>query len=405
MRAWAAPNDRINIGVIGLRNRGGGVAKDMIESGHFNVSAVCDCDSQILEERAADLGEKQGGKPKTHRDFRHLLEDPEVDAVLIGTPDHWHAMMTVMALDAGKHVYLEKPASYNIEDGKAIVAGQDKHPNLVVGIGTQQRSGRHFHDAKQFIDEGGLGKIAFVRTCKVGMRDRLEVLPDSAPPQVLDYDMWLGPAPMRPYNENRVHYNWRFMRDYGTGETGNWGAHWIDVAAWFLDLDFPRAASGLGGIFVVHDAKEWPDTETVIFDYPEMTLVWEQRIWSRFGVGGGIGGGVEISGEKGAITISRGGWKFYPIDKEAPDQEYEGSELDISHVTNFARAVRGEEKVNAPALAGHKAAAICHLANITATLNRRVEFDPKTQTIVGDAEAQALAGREYRKPWDLTQYV
>src|SRR5690606_7485843 len=127
-------------------------------------------------------------------------------------------------------VFLEKPASYNIEDGKAIVAGQEKHPNPVVDIGTQQRSGAHFHAAQKFIDEGGWGKSAFVRTCKVGLRDVLEVVPDSNPPEVLDYDMWLGPAPRRPYNKNRVHYNWRFMRDYGTGETGNWGAHWIDVA-------------------------------------------------------------------------------------------------------------------------------------------------------------------------------
>jgi predicted dehydrogenase len=403
--SWAAANDRVNVGVIGLRNRGNGDAKDMIESGHFNIVSACDCDLEILEERQADLAEKQGRKPKAERDFRKVLEDPEVDAVIVGTPDHWHAMMTVMALDAGKHVFLEKPASFNIEDGKAIVAAQEKHPNLVVAIGTQQRSGAHFHEAKKFIDEGGLGKIAFVRTCKIGRRDILEVIPDSEPPEVLDYDMWLGPAPKRPYNQNRVHYNWRFMRDYGTGETGNWGAHWVDVAAWFLNLDFPKSASGLGGIFVVHDAKEWPDTETVIFEYPEQTLVWEQRIWSRFGVGGGIGGGVEISGEKGAMTISRGGWTFYPIDKEQEEQKHEGSELDIAHVTNFAKAVRGEEKANATAMDGHKAATICHLANITATLNRRIEIDPKSQTIVGDEEAARMAGREYRAPWSLAGFI
>ena len=401
----AAANDRIGVGVIGCRNRGTTVAKHMLRAGQFDVVTMCDCDDAMLARGLLDVRKETENKPKREKDFRRLLEDKDVDAVLVATPDHWHALMTVMALDAGKHVYLEKPASYNIDDGKAMVAAQNKHPDLAVQVGTQQRSGPHFREAKEFIASGGLGKVATCRASSIGERHLVPIIPDSKPPESLDYDMWCGPAPKRPYNKELLHYNWHFLYDYGTGDMGNWGAHWLDVLRLLLGLDLPKSVSAYGGQFVVHDAKEWPDTQTVLYEYPELTIIWELRHWSRFGPGGGKGNCCEINGDKGSLTIDRSGWTFYPRDKDLEPVSHEHSELDLNHVSSFAAAVRGEAAPSAPIVEGHKSAVLCHLGNIAAVLNRRVEFDAKSETIVDDKEAAKMMGRQYRKPWSLREYI
>lgn len=399
-RPQAAANDKIRVGVIGCRNRGPQVAEKMIDCGQFEIATLCDVDSAMLEKGMAALSDKVSTAPKQESDFRKVLEDKSVDAIINATPDHWHAFVTNMALDAGKHVYLEKPASYNIEEGKAMVAAQAKHKDRVVMVGTQQRSGPHFREAKQFIDEGGLGKVAFIRGSRVANRELVKKVPDGTPPPSLNYDMWLGPAPDRPYNESRIHYNWHFMFDTGTGEAGNWGAHWLDVLRWFMNLDHPSSASGLGGMWVTDDAKEFPDTLTVLFQFPELILAWEQRLWSNYGIGGGHGDGCEFNGAKGSLFINRSGWSFHPLEGEVV--KHKGTELEIPHVTNFADAVRGHAQPAAPIAEGCKSATLGHLANITSRLNRRVEFDGATETITGDKEAAAMMSREsYRGPWQL----
>ena len=399
----AAANHKINAAVIGCRNRGGKDAAYFLDSGQFNIVTVCDCDKAMFGNALDRIKDKVSRPPKQETDFRRVLEDRNVDAVIVATPDHWHALQTCMALDAGKHVFLEKPASYNINDGKAMVAAQKKHPDRVVMIGTQQRSGPHFFEAKEFIESGGLGKVGFCRGCIVHERPVLPIVPDTKPPETLDYSMWTGPAPLRPYNEYRVHYNWHFVREYGTGEMGNWGAHWLDVIRWFMNVGFPTAASGAGGQYVVKDAKEWPDTQTVIYEYPELTVLWEMRLWSKFGVGGRTTRGCEFNGEKGSLTIDRGGWTFYPRDGE-PEQ-HRGRGLDIPHVTNFADAIRGEAKTNASIEEGHTSATLCHLGNISADLGTRVQFDPKRQTIVGNPIAKKMMGRKYRSPWSIEEFI
>ena len=402
----ASAADRINVGVIGCRNRGTTVASNMLRSGEFNISTICDCDDEMLAKSLADDRMKDvAGTVKQEKDFRRLLDDKSLDVILVATPDHWHAAMTVMALDAGKHVYLEKPASFNIVDGKAMVAAQAKHPDQVVHVGTQQRSGQHFMDAKAFIAEGGLGKVAFCRASCLSERHIVKIVPDSDPPSGLDYDMWVGPAAMCPYNVELLHYNWHFMYDFGTGDMGNWGAHWLDVLRWLLDLDLPTSAAAYGGQFINRDAKEWPDTQTVLYEFPELTMVWELRHWTRFMPGGGQGNCCEIDGDKGSLIIHRGGWKVYPRDKNTEVAEHGSSDLDGAHVRNFAQAVRGEAKPSAPIEEGHKSAVLCHLGNITARLNRSVQFDPVDQSIVGDPEAEAMMGRAYRKPWSLAPYA
>ncbi len=209
--------------------------------------------------------------------------------------------------------------------------------------------------------------------------------------------MWLGPAPFHPFNEARCHYNWHWVHDFGTGEMGNWGAHWIDILLWFLDLGYPETVTAAGGQLVTKDIKEWPDTQTVLYQYPDLTLLWELRLWSRFGPGGGIGNGCEFCGDKGALVIDRGGWRFIPRDGEP--ERHEGSKMNEPHAENFAASIRGLETPIAPLIDGHRTANLCHLGNISVRLNRQLKFDAETETIVGDEEAQAMTGRAYREPW------
>ena len=396
--AKSGANEKINVAILGCRNRGHQVARGFINTGACRIVTLCDPDLAMIDSAAKIMSKNCPAKPKIEQDFRRVLDDKDVDAIVVATPDHWHALMTLHGLAAGKHVYLEKPASYCIAEGKAMVQAHQKYPKLALCVGTQHRSGPHFLQAKQFIAEGNLGKIAFARAWMSHQRPFIPVIPDSEPPASMDYDLWLGPAAKRPYNKNCVHYNWHFIRSTGTNDTGNWGAHWLDTVRMLLDLDWPTKVSGTGGIFVVHDAKEWHDTQTVIYHYPEMTLLWELRLWSKYGVQG-LGGGVEISGEKGAIIANRSSWTFHP--KGEKPVEHKANGMVEQHYRNFIDCVQGNAKPAAPIVEGHKSASLCHLANIACDLNRSVTFDPDTYTFKGDPEATRRVSRTYREPWTL----
>lgn len=391
-------NERIRVGVIGTRNRGWQDAEFFQKTGRFEIAALCDCDDACLNAAMGKIEKILPAKPIMAKDFRRVLDDKSIDVAVITTPDHWHALMTVMALEAGKHVYVEKPASFNINDGKAMVAAQQRRPSLVVAMGTQQRSGRHFKDAKAFIDGGGLGKIGFARAWMAGNRVIVNRVPDSEPPKGFDYDLWIGPAPMRPYNSEKVHYNWHFMRDYGTNDAGNWGGHYLDIVRWFADLDLPTAVSGCGGKYIVQDEKEWFDTQTALFHYPNLTVVWEMSHWNAVGVRG-MGTGAEIRGEKGTLFIDRGGWTFQP--EKGEPVKHPSSDLEEPHALNFADCIAAGAKPAAGIVEGHKTAVLCHLANIATLFNRTIRFDPKSQVIQDDVQAAALQDREYRKGWSM----
>lgn len=399
MARRAAANDRIAVALIGCRNRGHQVAHTCLRTGRFDLITVCDCDSAMADRGLEELKPVLPTRPKVERDFRRVLDDPNVDAVINATPDHWHAMITALALEAGKHVYLEKPATHHFSEGEFLIKAQEAHPKSIILVGTQQRSAPHFADAKAFIQSGGLGKVGFCRAWITSNRDVLAVKPDAAPPETLDYDLWLGPAPNRPYNENRVHYNWRFFRDYGTGEMGNWGAHWIDTVLWFMDLGFPNAVSGHGGQFITKDVKEWPDTQTVLYEYPELTLLWEQRIWTKSPINGKRNG-AEFCGEKGTLIIDRGGYTVFPKDGEPKVYGDGGHDMEENHSAHFAECIAGSASPVADIAAGHQSAALCHMGNIAVTLNRRLEFDRATRQFT-DAAANEQLTRPYREPWSL----
>ncbi|GMU23197.1 MAG: dehydrogenase [Phycisphaerae bacterium] len=391
-------NERIRVGVIGCRNRGHQVAAIFARTGRFEIVSLCDCDDAMLQRALKELDGQLPRKPDTQRDFRKLLDDGSIDAIVNATPDHWHALITVTALDAGKHVYTEKPLSHNIRDGQAMVAAARRHPKLTALVGTQHRSGPHFLEAKSFIDSGGLGKIGFARGWFVVDRGVVPIVPDSKPPAGFDYDLWVGPAPFRPYNENCVHYNWHFIKDFGTGDMGNWGAHWLDSIRHLAGLGVPRAVMATGGTYIVRDAKEWPDTQTVLYEYPEMTLVWELREWCPYGVNG-TGGAVEISGEKGTLIIDRDGWTFHPFKGEP--QRHRGSDQQVPHAKHFADCIAGQAQPSASIEEGHKSCVLIHLGNMATLTRRRLEWDESAETITNEPEAAKLLGREYRAPWKL----
>ncbi len=392
-------NDKIRFGVIGVRNRGNQMVDYFVGSGQFEFAAMADCDTAMFDTARKKISRRANeANPDEHQDFRELLDRKDIDAVVIASPDHWHAAMHNMALDAGKHVMVEKPASYNIADGAAMVEAAKAHPNLVSCVGTQQRSGRHFERAKEFIAEGGIGKVGFVRCWVAQTRGFIPFVEDTPPPETMDYGLWLGPAAYEPYNPERVHYNWRFMKAWGTGEMGNWGAHWLDIARWYCGLDLPSSVAGFGGQFVVDDAKEWPDTQTVLYEFPQLTLLWEQRLWTDKDINQSKVG-VEFGGDKGTVVATRNWWRVFPRDGEM--EEHPGGPLDIPHARNFADAIRGEAKPSAPIDEGHKTSVLCHLGNIAVERQNRLEFDAEALRFTNDDAANAMLAREYREPWTL----
>lgn len=392
-RGYAA-NESIRVAIIGCRNRGHQVANALADSGLFRIATLCDADTSQFHAAERELAGKLEGS-KREQDFRRVLEDKDIDAVVVATPDHWHAAMVALALEAGKHVYCEKPTTFDVRDSLLMTKALEKYPSLTAVAGTQQRSGTHFQEARDFVRGGGLGTVGFVRTWITQKRPIIKAVPDGQPPAEMDYEMWVGPSKMRPYNEQKTQYNWRFVKDWGTGEMGNWGAHWIDIASWYLDLPLPIAISAHGGQFVVKDAKETPDTLTAIYEYPGLTLVWEQRIWTK-NVLNGDSSGAEFQGDKGGLVISRDGWSFTPAGGEA--EPHPGSELMVAHANNFAQAIRGEAPAIAPLSAGINTANLCHLANLAVDTKQKVTL--KADGNVVDGEGNAVnAGRDYRNDW------
>lgn len=393
-------NEKVNIGSIGLRSQGMSVTRKLIQTGEANIVALCDVDANILREKAAEAERHQGSKPKTHGDFRALLEDDSIDAVVIGTPDHWHAIQALAAMEAGKDVYVEKPCAHNITECRVMAQAAKKH-GRIVQHGTQQRSGDHFKEAKEYVKSGKLGKIAMSRTWAVLGRGSIGTKPDGQAPDHLDYKMWLGPAPSRPYNENRSHYNWRFFWDYGTGDMGNWGVHWIDIALWTLDLGWPEAIASSGGKFVFTDDKEVPDTQMTLYEYPDLTLFWELRMWSKQGIEG-RGVGTAFYGEEQTLVIDRGGWQAYAPNGRKVAEGRPGNDMSLAHAQDFIDGVKSRKAPIGDIENGHISAAVAVFGNVAFHAGEKVRYNPETNSL-GREEMNHLLTREYHNGWDLPE--
>ena len=404
-------NESVTLALIGGRNQGRGVALRAIEAG-ARFKTFCDLDPAILDKTGADIQKAQGRKPQFEKEFQRVLEDKDIDAVVIAVPDHWHARMAILACQAGKDVYCEKPLSQTIHEGQQMRDAARKY-NRVFQVGTQRRSGEHFRSAVEYVAAGKLGKICEIKAWIYQTRPTIGRPPDGTPPPGVDYDAWLGPAPKRPFNENRFHYNWRFFWDYGNSEIGNQGVHVLDVAIWAIqkmrgvEHSLPDRVSATGGIYWLDDAKEVPDTQIATYHYPDLLLSFELRSFAgdhamhqgqRVQGAGPTDFYTAYYGTEGSMLLTNSGWKVYlksgepgPSEKGVPE----------THEKNFLECVKSRQRPNSDVEIGRLSTTLCHLGNISYKLGRDIHFDQKTETFGTDKEANHLLTKEYRAPFVL----
>lgn len=403
--AKAAANERVNVAVMGIRGRGQGLAVSFAGMPDVRVTHLIDVDRRLFSDLAKQVGEKQqGSEPKVETDVRRVLEDKSVDALVVATPDHWHALATIWGCQAGKHVYVEKPASHNVWEGRKMVEAARKY-DRVVQLGTQSRSAPHYLDMIEFLRAGKLGQVHMAKAWNSQRRGQIGKKADSAVPEGVDYDLWLGPAPTRPFNENRFHSSWHWHWDYGTGDMGNDGVHDLDIARWGLDVVAPSTVTAVGGKLHNDDDQQVPDTQVVAFEFPESkaVLVYEQRLWSPY-VQEGYENGVAYYGTEGYILAGRSGWRLIRAgNKEEPTPKRPFS--DEPHRRDFLDCIKSGGRPHADIEEGHRSSTLAHLGNIATRVGRKLSFDGKAETIRGDTEAAALLTREYRKGFEVPEKV
>ena len=397
LRAAESPGDKIVLGVMGVNGRGSALAEGFSALSGAEVAYLCDVDSRAADKAAGTLGKKKRGAPKTVKDFRRILDDRNVDALVIAAPDHWHAPATILACAAGKHVYVEKPASHNAREGELMVAAARKHKR-VVQLGTQRRTWPGVVEGVRKVHEGVLGRVLFSRGWYNNTRASIGRGKAGPVPDWLDWELWQGPAAERPFRSNIVHYNWHWFWHWGTGELGNNGIHSLDICRWGLGVDYPTRVTSGGGKYRHDDDQETPDTHSVTFDFAGKSLVWEGRSWHPRGFEGSAFG-IAFYGEKGTLVIDGGGYKIFDF-KGAEIDKGSGLEGDKDHLQNFLDCIRSGKRPNADVEDGHKSTLLCHLGNIAWRTGHTLHVDPKNGHILGDAEAQALWGREYSPGWE-----
>lgn len=396
----ANPNGKISVACIGVRGRGNSVMHSFIAEPDCEVTHLCDVREAVLAKRGAEVKEKTGKMPKLVKDYRDLLDDPSIDALMVATPDHWHAMLTIEGCLAGKDVYVEKPASHNIAEGKVAVAAARKK-DRIVQMGTQIRSAPFLREAREFLQGGALGRVISGKAWETDRVGAVKLAPDGAPPEGIDYHLWQGPSPERAYNHTIVEGAWRWMFDYGTGDLGNDGVHRIDYCRYVMGLDdWPEAISASGGKYFFEDDQQWPDTLFVTYDYPGQVLQYEMRLWSKAKLFGS-GEGAAIYGENGWMLLNNTSWKAYdPDGKIIGEGSSDGGQQ--AHVRNFLDAVksRKRESLNQEIHSGHLSTVMCHAGNIAWRTGKKLRFDAKTETF-DDPEANALVRRQHREGFEL----
>ncbi len=415
-------NDRVQVGFVGFGLIGGQHVFDFRNQTDVDMAAMCDVYQPRLEQGVAACG----GKAKAYSDFRKLIDNKDLQAVVVCTPDHWHALITMMACAAGKDVYVEKPLTVFQKEGRWMVDVASRYKS-VVQVGTQQRSGLHYQHAKQLLESGYIGDIMSIRAGSYrNIMPGFGSPPDSVAPHDFDYDMWLGPAPKRPYNKMRGIYHFRWFWDYSGGQMTNLGAHELDIAQWVMKVKGPQAVSSSGGRLVLKSLGETPDTQDVVLEYPGFTAVYSMREASA---GRRAGLGLEFFGTKGSLVINRAGFEVVPDMKSTPEntipvfkgQPIGGPQHEVVkpepwmeamkesgsspqqfdlHARNFLDCVKSRQKPISDLEGGHQVATTCHLANISLRKGRKIYWDPEKEEIIGDAEASSMLIRPYRKPWD-----
>ncbi len=393
----------IRIACIGIRGRGANHIDAFQAIPGVQVAALCDIDQKVLEAGAAALEKKCGRKIKQYKDYRKVMEDRDIDAVSIATCNHTHTLIAIAALEAGKDVYVEKPCSHNIWEGRQLVTAARKY-NRMCQHGTQGRSCDAIREAMQKLKEGVIGEIYMARGLCFKWRPTIGKKPDGPVPDGVDYDLWLGPAPKRPFNPNRFHYNWHWFWDYGNGDVGNQGVHEMDMARWGLGVGLPTRIHAAGGHFMFEDDQQTPNNLITVFEYPEQKkqLVFEVRNWitnhEGFDTGASNEVGVTFFGSEGYMQVKYFSYETFLGQKREPGPHNKGTSNAFERFINGVRS-RKREDLGVEIEEGHLSSALCHLGNISYRLGRTLDFDPNTERFKHDSEANTMLSREYRKPF------
>jgi len=406
-------NDRINMAVVGLGGRGRAHVTGYMQIPEAQITALCDVNQEALERAQAQVMRATQQTPKGYKDMKEVFADKNVDAVSMPLPNHWHALATIWACQAGKDVYIEKPACHNVWEGTKMVEAARKYKRMVQ-IGSQSRSMPHKIKAMQLLKDGAIGKVYLAKGLCFKRRNSIGHKPDEPTPAGLDWDKFLGPAPMRPYNELRFKYNWHWFWDTGNGDIGNQGIHEMDMARWGLDRGLPKGVSSTGGKYVYNDDQETPNTQLASFDYGDAELVFEVRglvTGNEGGLGSDRSGNVIgdlYYGSDGWMAVSGAGFQLYKGQngEKTMDEKNSGKDT-VDHMQNFLKAVksRNHEDLTADVEIGVLSATLVHIANASYRVGRRLNFDPKALKFVNDNEANAYLTRKYRAPYIVPDKV
>jgi predicted dehydrogenase len=402
-------NDRLNFAVIGLHSRAyAHLSALKANKASARIAHVCDVDSNTLKTFASDVQRELGYAPAADRDFRHILQDKDVDAVTIATPDHWHAPMAILALQAGKHVYVEKPCSHNPAEGALLVEAQKKY-GKPVQMGTQQRSSPHTIEIVDRIHNGLIGRAYYAKAWYSNTRKSIGIGKEASVPPQLDWDLWQGPAPRTPYKDNVQPYNWHWFKLWGTGETLNNGTHEVDVCRWALGVDFPNSISSSGGRCQFKDDWQFYDTLVTNFNYDDKMISWEGKCCQGMKLYGRDRGST-IMGTTGTVLVDRDGYEIYDLQGNKTSEFKTGTEtssadltgrdsMTDAHFANFIAGIRKGERLNAPVSIGNVAVTMLQLSNVSWEVNRTLELDTATGKVKNDPAAMKLWGRAYEPGW------
>ena len=414
-----SPNESIRIAVIGLNGRGQAHYREWTKIPNVKVTYLCDVDERIFPTHLKALEKLQPSlKPRTEVDIRRVLEDKEVDAISVATPDHWHALATIWGCQAGKDVYVEKPTCHNIWEGRRMVDAARKY-NRIVQAGMQNRSNKSVQAAMKFLHEGGIGEVYMAKGLCFKPRESIGKKANSPVPDGLHYDMWLGPAPYRPYNPNYVHYNWHWFWDYGCTDLGNQGPHQMDIARWGMNKhDYPTRIHCAGGMFVWDSDQETPNTQMATMEFADGKILQFEARGMYTNAEDGIIIGNLFYGSKGWMHLNESTWKTYMGRKNEPgpgmDSKEEGANPmnllgtgDSNHFKNFIDCVRSRKmsELTADIEEGQRSTAYCHLANVAYRLKRQLQFDGNTESFVNDPQADGYLARRYRAPYVVPDKV
>ena len=407
MESCSGANEKLVCGVIGAKGQGFSDLQAFLKQKNTECAAICDVDENILNKRIADVEKIQGTKPKGFKDFRKLLEEPGIDVIIIGTPDHWHCLPFVYAAQEGKHIFCEKPLANYIEEIN-IMERAWKRYGTIAQVGQWQRSDKHWKDAVDFVYTGALGKIRTVRCWSYqGWMKSIPVMPDGPVPEGVDYDMWLGPAKARPFNPNRFHFNFRWFWDYAGGLMTDWGVHIIDYGLYGMKAKAPKSIMAMGGKFgYPDDACETPDSMQALYEFDDYTLLWDHGL----GIDGGYYGrshGVGFVGENGTLVVDRNGWEVIPEGGRNPRMERvelkkgDGQGLN-NHMANFIDCIKdGDQNTNCHVGIAANTARVAHLGSLALKTGQRLYWDADNSKFIDNDAANELLVPTYRAPWEL----